>query len=134
MPLFTKILLFLLALYAVYFLWIMVRYLRTWAAARKAKAPLGLAAIIRMRWRHVDPGEVVEAYGLARQAGLDPTVDQIELHVTKGGSVLRVIEALRLATTTKIRLNWPDLCQRDLAGEDVIQVVQKRIEALEKRV
>ena len=51
MPLFTKILLFLLALYAVYFLWIMVRYLRTWAAARKAKAPLGLAAIIRMRWR-----------------------------------------------------------------------------------
>lgn len=134
MSLFTKILLVLLVLYALYFLWIVVRYLRIWSASRRAGAPLGLASIMRMRRRRVDPGEVIEVYGLVRQAGLDVTVAQIELHVTKGGRVLRVIEALRLASTTKIRLKWRDLCQRDLAGEDVVQVVQERINELEKRV
>ena len=134
MSLFNKILLVLLVIYALYALWVVLRYLRFWSAARRAGAPLGLAAIIRMRWRRVDPGEVVEVFGLAREAALDVTIDQIERHVTQGGRVLRVIEALRVASTTKIRMKWRDLCQRDLAGEDVVQIVQDRIKELEKRV
>jgi len=132
--LFTRILLVLCAIYALYALWVMSRYLRMWGAARRAGAPLGMVAIVRMNWRKVDPEEVVKVYGLARQAGLDLTVVQIERHVTQGGRVLRVIEAYRLASTTKIRITWRDLCQRDLAGDDAIQVVQDRIAALEKRV
>ena len=79
----------------------------------------------------VDPAEVIEVYGLSRAVGLDVAVDQIERHVSQGGRVLRVIEALRLASTTKLRLKWRDLCQRDLAGEDVGQVVKERMKELE---
>lgn len=134
MSLFQKIILVLLVVYTFYALWIILKYLRTLAAARRAGTPLGLKAIVRMRWCKVDPAEVIEVYGLSREVGLDVAVDQIERHVSQGGRVLRVIEALRLASTTKMRLKWRDLCQRDLAGEDVVQVVKDRMKELEKRV
>ena len=119
-------------LYALYALAVVVKYVRMHRASRKVGAPLSYGDLIRMRWRKIDPTEVIEAFDLSRQERLDLPLDEIERHHVHGGRVFHVIEAMALAQSRKMRTSWRDLCQRDLGGEDVVQHIQDRIDAVSK--
>lgn len=123
-----RTIIFLLVLYAMYGLAIAVKYLRIWRTARDAGAPLGLADIVRLRYRKVDPYEIIEAYRLANLAELDLSIDDLERHHRHGGHIVAVVEALRMARQGRIRATWDALCRQDLSGENVVQAMKKRVE------
>ena len=127
MSLLVWIVLVLALLYLAYALTVVSRYLRIRRAARDAGAPLGLRDLIAMRWRKVDPVFIIEAYDKAHRVSLDLTCEQLEHHLSQGGDVNRVIEALSIVNARGLRDRWKDLCRRDLAGENVVEIVKKRV-------
>ena len=131
MGLLKWIVLVLALLYLAYALTVVARYLKIRRAARDSGAPLGLRDLIAMRWRKVDPVFIIEAYDEAHRAGLDLTCEQIEHHLSQGGDVNRVIEALIIVNARGLRDRWKDLCRRDLSGENVLKIVKKRVEQVE---
>lgn len=128
------ILVVLFILYGLYAVSLVARYALMRRASRRAGAPLDLVDLIKMRWRKVNPYEIIDAYEHSVAADLKLTVEQIEEHVIHGGRVDRVVQALALARSRNMRAEWGDLCQRDLDGENVVGMIQKRIEEVEKPV
>ena len=132
MPSVGTILYILAWVFGLYALAIILKYLFTWRAARRAGASIGLGGLIAMRSRKVNPRIVVDAYVAARNAGVDVAIEDIERHHSHGGRVENVIEALRLASPRRLRVTWRDLCRQDLAGQDVVEAIRKRIEAADR--
>jgi len=66
-----------------------------WWQSVLSKAPVGLMAIVLMRFRKVNPTVIVTARITAKKAGIDIPSDLLEAHYMSGGRVSRVISALR---------------------------------------
>ena len=60
----------------------------------------------------------------ARKAGLDLSIDQLEIHFLSGGNVQRVVNALISADKAQIPLTFQQATAIDLAGRDVFEAVQ----------
>ncbi len=132
MPSVRTILFVIACVFALYALVVVVKYFLIWRTGRGAGAEVGLGDLIAMRMRKVDPRVVIDAYVAARNAGLDVAIKDIEQHHSHGGRVENVIEAVRLAGSRKLRVTWRGLCQQDLNGEDVVEIIRNRLEAAER--
>jgi uncharacterized protein YqfA (UPF0365 family) len=77
-----------------------------------------------MRFRKVSPAAIVDPLITARKAGLDLTIDQLEIHYLSGGNVQRVVNALISADKAQIPLTFQQATAIDLAGRDVFEAVQ----------
>ena len=60
----------------------------------------------------------------ARKAGLDLTINDLEIHYLSGGNVQRVVNALISADKAQIPLTFKQATAIDLAGRDVFEAVQ----------
>jgi uncharacterized protein YqfA (UPF0365 family) len=98
-----------------------------WLQSLLSNAPIGLIAIILMRFRKVDPNIIVTARITAKKAGIDIPPDQLEAHYMAGGHVLRVVHALIAANKADIPLVFGRACAIDLAGRDVLDAVQTSV-------
>ena len=98
-----------------------------WITARASGAPVKISSLIGMRFRHISPYKIVNAYIKARKAGLNITTDMMETHYLAGGNVERVINALISAKQAEINLSFTTACAIDLAGRDVLQAVQMSV-------
>ena len=134
MPLILWIVLALVCMYALYTLVVLGKYLMIRRAGRRAGVPLSFGNLIAMHRRKINPWVIIDAYKVVKQSELDVRIEQIEQHHTHGGRVEHVIEALRLAKSRNLRITWHDLCQQDLASHDVVQIIQKRIDEVDKPV
>jgi uncharacterized protein YqfA (UPF0365 family) len=102
-------------------------YLSLYVQARLSHAPVGFLDIIRMRFRRVDVRTVVYTLIRCTKAGLSVQVHAIETHYLAGGDVPRVAAAIIMAQKAKERLSWETACAMDLAGKDVIEVVENQL-------
>ena len=132
MPSLKTILLIIACVFVLYTLAVVVKYMFMLRRGRQAGAAIGLGDLIAMRMRKVDPGTVVDAYLTARNAGVDVNINDVERHQSHGGRVENVIEALRLAATRQLRVTWRDLCQQDLNGDNVVELIRNRLKAAEQ--
>ena len=92
--------------------------------------PIPFLRLIAMRLRRVDPQKILEAYITAKKAGLDLSVDNLEIHYLAGGNVGRVVNALMAANKADINLSFDRACAIDLAGRDVVEAVQTCVEPM----
>ena len=103
---------------------IFVRYFGLWIRAALSGAPVSFVSIIGMNLRKVSPGVIVDNYILARRAGVDVTTQQLESHYLAGGNVAQLIQAMIAADAAGLDLSFEGAAAIDLAGEDVLTVIQ----------
>lgn len=120
-----------LGLFCLFVLYFMIQYFGLWLQARLSSATVGFFDLIGMRFRKVDPNEIVHARIQATKAGLDISTNQLETHYLsvgrRRGRVINVINALIAADRAKIQLPWDVACAIDLAGRDIFDAVQTSV-------
>jgi uncharacterized protein YqfA (UPF0365 family) len=102
-------------------------FIRAWVSG----AYVGLIELAAMRLRGVPVGLVVDNYINARKAGIDLTVDQLNVHYLAGGDVSMVVRALIAAQKAQIHLSFDRACAIDLAtkgtGKTVLDAVKTSV-------
>lgn len=108
------------------------QYLSLYIQARLSNAQVGVFDIIGLELRRGDVRTIVYTKIRCTKAGIDVSVGAIENHHHSGGDVAEVTTAILMAQRAKERLSWEAACAMDLAGKDVIAVVEERLRKLGK--
>ena len=103
------------------------KFFTLWLQAFMSRAGVGIADLIGMRLRKVDPRIIVLSKIRAVRAGLDMTTQEMENHYLSGGRVPNVITALIAANRANIDLSWRTATAIDLAGRDILEAVQTSV-------
>ncbi len=109
------------------FLVIVFRFipLPLWIQALTSGVRVSFMTLFGMRFRKVNPSDIVLPLINAHKAGLQTVgLQDLESHYLSGGNVSRVVNALISADKAGIPLNLKQACAIDLAGRDVFEAVQ----------
>ncbi len=95
-----------------------------WITALASGVRVSFATLFGMRFRKVNPTNIVTPLITASKAGLDLDINGLESHYLSGGNVQRVVNALISADKAGIPLSFKQAAAIDLAGRDVFEAVQ----------
>ena len=96
--------------------------------ARFSGVRIGIAQLIGMRLRRVQPKVIVDELIKAHKANLsDVTFNGLEAHFLANGNVKTVVDALISAKNANIDLPFERATAIDLAGRDVLQAVKDSV-------
>jgi len=95
-----------------------------WIRALASGVYVSFLTLFGMRFRKVNPAAIVDPLITARKAGLDLTINELEIHYLSGGNVQRVVNALISADKAGIPLTYKQATAIDLAGRNVFEAVQ----------
>ena len=101
--------------------------IKTWFVSLVSGAHVSVARLIGMKMRRIPVAIIVDAYIMARKAGIDIDIVALETHHLAGGDVRKVINAVIAAHSAKIDLSLEDAKAIDLAGRDVDQAVRQSV-------
>lgn len=115
--------------FSVVILWLFFYYvpIGLWITAIFSGVPIGIGALIGMRFRKVPPTVIVNAMINATKAGLTIDRNALEAHYLAGGNVQNVVNALISADKANIPLDFNMATAIDLAGRDVLLAVQMSV-------
>jgi len=117
----------LLAIVAIVFLVLFIKFFGLWFRALLSGAPVGIARLIGMWLRKVNPGVIVDSRIMLTKAGIPLDTDLLETHYLARGNVLRVCMALVAANKANIPLTFQRAAAIDLAGRDVLDAVKTSV-------
>jgi uncharacterized protein YqfA (UPF0365 family) len=95
-----------------------------WITALASGVRVSFLTLFGMRFRKVNPSNIVNPLIAAHKAGLALSIDSLEAHYLAGGSVDRVVRALISADKAGIAIDLKQATAIDLAGRDVFEAVQ----------
>jgi uncharacterized protein YqfA (UPF0365 family) len=95
-----------------------------WIQAFASGVRVKLLTLVGMRFRKVNPRQIIDPLITATKAGLDLGINALEAHYLSGGNVSRVVNALISADKAGIPLTFQRAAAIDLAGRDVFEAVQ----------
>jgi uncharacterized protein YqfA (UPF0365 family) len=98
-----------------------------WISALASGAKVGIASLIGMRLRKVNPTHIVRPLIKCTKANIPIPVSQLEAHYLAGGRVDAVINALIAAHRANIELPFEKAAAIDLAGRDVFDAVRMSV-------
>ena len=98
-----------------------------WITAFASGVRLSFLNLFGMRFRRVDPRNIVLPLIAATKAGLQLNVNELEGHYLAGGDVNRVVTALISADKANIVLPFQQAAAIDLAGRDVKEAVETSV-------
>jgi len=116
-----------LAIVALVFIILFIKFFGLWFRALLSGAPVGIAKLIGMWLRKVNPGVIVDSRIMLAKAGIPIDTDLLETHYLARGNVLRVSMALVAANKANIPLNFQRASAIDLAGRDVLDAVKTSV-------
>ena len=107
-------------------------FIGVWLKARLNGAPVGILALLGMRFGGVPYSLVVDARITAVKAGIEVSTDKISAHYLAGGNVIPTVQALVAAQKAGIVLDWDRACAIDLAtkgsGKAVVEAVRTSVD------
>jgi uncharacterized protein YqfA (UPF0365 family) len=106
---------------------VFIKFFGLWFRALLSGAPVGIAKIIGMWLRKVNPGVIVDARIMLVKAGLPIETDFLETHYLAKGDVIKVSMALVAANKANIPLPFQRAAAIDLAGRDVLEAVKTSV-------
>ena len=112
---------------AIVFLVLFIKFFGLWFRALISGAPVGMARLIGMWLRKVNPGVIVDSRIMLAKAGIPLDTDLLETHYLARGNVLRVCMALVAANKANIPLIFQRAAAIDLAGRDVLEAVKTSV-------
>lgn len=115
------------AIAALVFLLILLKFARLWLQAYFSRADIKLSELIGMWLRKVDARVIVLSKITAIQAGLELTTKDLESHYLAGGRVPNVVRALIAANRANIDLTFKTATAIDLAGRDILDAIQTSV-------
>jgi uncharacterized protein YqfA (UPF0365 family) len=95
-----------------------------WIQAYASGVRVKLLTLVGMRFRKVNPRQIIDPLITATKAGLELQINGLEAHYLSGGNVPRVVNALISADKAGIPLTFQRAAAIDLAGRDVFEAVQ----------
>ena len=101
--------------------------IKTWFVALVSGAHVSMARLIGMKMRRIKVAPIVDAYIMARKAGITVDISELETHQLSGGDIQKVINALISAHSAKINLPVDLAKAIDLAGRDVNLAVRNSV-------
>lgn len=93
-----------------------------------AQVPCGMFQLVAMQLRKVPTTMIIENYIKARKAGIDVTLDKLEVHFLSGGNLSNIINALISASRSNIQLGFAKAAAIDLAGRNVSDAVRMSVQ------
>lgn len=121
-------LLFLLALFGLFLVMTVGRYISLWFQAFVSGTPISFFNILGMSLRKIPARAIVIAHINAHKAGLKQiSVGDLETHYMAGGNVLNVVRAMIAADKANIPLTWRQATAIDLAGRDILDAVRTSV-------
>lgn len=99
-----------------------------WLKCKTNQAHVAPMQLIAMQLRKVPTGLLVGFYIRARQAGVDVSLERLEVHYLTGGDVAAVVDALISADKANIGLTFEKAAAIDLAGRDVNGAVRMSVQ------
>lgn len=115
------------------FVVLIIKFGVLWIQAWASSADVTFLSLIGMSLRRVDPGMIVAAKVMGRQAGLNidrqsgMSTDDLEAHSLAGGDVLQVLSAIIAARQAGMDLDFDRAAAIDLAGRNVLEAVQTSV-------
>jgi len=116
-----------LGIVALIFIIFFIKFFGLWFRALLSGAPVGVAKLIGMWLRKVNPGVIVDSRIMLTKAGIPIDTDFLETHYLARGNVLRVSMALVAANKANIPLAFQRAAAIDLAGRDVLDAVKTSV-------
>ena len=101
--------------------------IKTWFVALVSGAHVSMARLIGMKMRRIKVAPIVDAYIMARKAGITVDISELETHQLAGGDIQKVINALISAHSAKINLPVDLAKDIALAGRDENWAVSNRV-------
>jgi uncharacterized protein YqfA (UPF0365 family) len=98
-----------------------------WIQAMSSGVYVGLWNLLMMRFRRVNPAQIVHPLITAHKADIGLGVGPLEAHHLAGGNVERVVQALVAADKAGIVLDFKQATAIDLAGRNVLEAVQTSV-------
>jgi uncharacterized protein YqfA (UPF0365 family) len=95
-----------------------------WITALASGVRVSFMTLFGMRFRKVNPANIVNPLINSHKAGLALPINALEAHYLAGGNVERVVRALISADKAGIPLDFKQATAIDLAGRDVFEAVQ----------
>jgi uncharacterized protein YqfA (UPF0365 family) len=117
----------LVAIVAIAFIAIFLKFFGLWFRALLSGAHIGIGRLIGMWIRRVKSRLIVDSRIMLTKAGIKVDSDQLETHYLAGGDVIRVSKALIAASKANIPLNFQRATAIDLAGRDVLDAVKTSV-------
>ena len=117
----------LVAIVAIAFIAIFLKFFGLWFRALLSGAHIGLGRLVGMWIRRVRGRLIVDSRIMLTKAGIKVDSDQLETHFLAGGDVIRVSKALIAASKANIPLNFQRATAIDLAGRDVLDAVKTSV-------
>lgn len=109
------------------FLYVLLKFFKTWLRAKLSSAPVSFGSLIGMWLRKVPFTLIVDSRITAVKAGLEYTTDMLEAHYLSGGDVPDVVLALIAADKAGITLEFDRACAIDLATKDTGKTVLEAV-------
>ena len=116
-----------LAIVAITFIILFIKFFGLWFRALLSGAPVGVLKLIGMWLRKVSPSVIVDSRIMLTKAGIPLDTDLLETHYLARGNVLRVCMALVAANKANIPLIFQRAAAIDLAGRDVLDAVKTSV-------
>jgi uncharacterized protein YqfA (UPF0365 family) len=116
-----------LLLFGLIFIYLILKFFKTWLRARLSQAPVAFGALIGMWLRKVPFPLIVDSRITAVKAGLSYSTDVLEAHYLAGGDVANVVLALIAADKAGISLEFEPACAIDLATKDTGKTVLEAV-------
>jgi uncharacterized protein YqfA (UPF0365 family) len=117
----------LVAIVAIAFVAIFLKFFGLWFRALLSGAHIGIGRLIGMWIRRVKGRLIVDSRIMLAKAGIKVDSDQLETHFLAGGDVIRVSKALIAASKANIPLTFQRATAIDLAGRDVLDAVKTSV-------
>jgi uncharacterized protein YqfA (UPF0365 family) len=115
------------ALIALGFLILFLKFFGLWFRALLSGAPVGMGRLIGMWLRHVNASIIVEARIMLTKAGIPVDSDLLETHYLARGNIMKVSQSLVAANKANIPLPFQRAAAIDLAGRDVLEAVKTSV-------
>jgi uncharacterized protein YqfA (UPF0365 family) len=112
---------------AIVFIILFIKFFGLWFRALLSGAPVGIAKLIGMWLRRVNPSAIVDSRIMLSKAGIPIDTDLLETHYLARGNVLKVSMALVAANKANIPLSFQKAAAIDLAGRDVLDAVKTSV-------
>jgi uncharacterized protein YqfA (UPF0365 family) len=116
-----------LGIVALVFIILFIKFFGLWFRALLSGAPVGIAKLIGMWLRKVNPSVIVDSRIMLKKAGIPVETDMLETHYLARGNVLRVSMSLVAANKANIPLTFQRSAAIDLAGRDVLEAVKTSV-------
>lgn len=98
--------------------------LKLWFKALTNGAKISMVKLAGLKQRKIDLNPIVDGFIAVKKAGLYIDIDEIETHLTAGGDINKVINALVSAENANINLSVDLAKAIDLSGKDVCEAVK----------